>query len=75
MANFNVGVTRNITPSDSEVMNVNMILVGTSGDVALDLVGGDTVTITAVPANVWVPVGNSIRIKATGTTATDILAV
>jgi len=76
MANINIGTTRNFTPSDSTVSAFTMILItGDAGNVSIDQEGGNNVVMTAVPAAVWIPVGNATRIKATGTTATGFLVV
>lgn len=76
MANINIGSTKDFTPDDSTVDSFTMMLVtGAAGDVVLDQVGGNEVTLTAVPVGVWIPVGDAIRIKATGTTATGFLVV
>ena len=65
-----------VTPSDSVALPTLAygLYVGGAGNVALVTEGGDAVTLTAVP------VGSVIRlsinqIKATGTTATNLVAV
>ena len=75
MASFNFGTTRNFTPSDVTEDSFNMLLAGSPGDVVIDQVGGDQVTLTNIPINVWIPVGNAIRIRATGTTAASFMVL
>lgn len=65
-----------VTPNDStDLANFARALwVGGEGNVALDTVGGDTVTFTAVPAGTILPV-RVARVRSTSTTATNIIAV
>ena len=70
------GSAENFTPSDSTVSSFEMFMVtGTSGTVVIDQKGGNTLTLTGVPTNVWMPCGAAVRIKATGTTATGFIVV
>lgn len=50
------------------------LYVGGAGDVTVITMGGDQVTLTAVPAGSFVPV-QVTRVLSTGTTATDMLAL
>jgi hypothetical protein len=50
------------------------IYVGVTGDVAVITKGGTTLTFTAVPAGAVIPVRVS-RVKATGTTATNMVGL
>lgn len=65
-----------ITPSDADDLTADVrgIYVGVSGDLAVDMVDGTTVTFVALTAGVIHP----LRVKkvyATGTTATAIVGV
>lgn len=65
-----------VTPSDSTVLtDVRSIYVGGSGDVAA-ILANDSVAVTfvAVPAGQIIPIAAK-KIMATGTTATDIVAL
>lgn len=64
-----------ITPSDGADMATTSraLYLGQPGDLRLRLAGGDTVTFRNLAAG-WVPV-RAARIFATGTTASDIVAV
>jgi hypothetical protein len=48
--------------------------VGNGGDIAVTMRGGDEVTFANVADGVILPI-RVLRVKATGTTATDILAI
>ena len=63
-----------VTPSDSTDLPTSSraLYVGTVGNVAVVTVGGSTVTL--VGASGWMPV-RVARVLATGTTASDIVAV
>jgi hypothetical protein len=65
-----------VTPDDNTDLatSARALWVGTGGNVALVTVGGETVTITSVPSGSILPVRCS-RVKATGTTATGIVAL
>jgi hypothetical protein len=64
-----------VTPSDSADLPTasKRLWVGGAGAVALVTVGGDTVTYAGVPAGTYLKV-RAARVKATGTTATNIVA-
>lgn len=64
-----------VTPDDSnDLPNASKRLwVGGAGNVALVTVGGSAVTYVGVPAGTYLPV-RAAQVKATGTTATDIIA-
>jgi hypothetical protein len=61
-----------VTPSDSTAVSFFGFYVGITGDVTVVTAAGSTTTFTAVPAGQIIPVVVS-KIKATGTTATDIV--
>jgi hypothetical protein len=65
-----------VTPNDSTDLTVGkaLIYVGVGGDVKLKLVSGAELVFKNVPAGMFMPVLAS-RVFATGTTATDILAL
>jgi hypothetical protein len=50
------------------------VFVGGTGDLAVTLLGGDTVTLRGVPGGTLVPLRVS-RLLASGTTATDIVGL
>jgi len=63
-----------VTPNDATDLAVagRALYVGTTGNLAVVTVGGSTVTLVGVSG--WVPVRVS-RVLATGTTASDIVAL
>lgn len=65
-----------VTPSDgSDLTYVSRgVYVGGAGDIKVTLLGGETVTFSAVPAGTLLPVRAS-RIWSTGTTATNLVSV
>lgn len=65
-----------ITPDDATDLATpaRAIRVGGSGDVVVVTTGGDEVTITGTAAGEILPV-RVARVKATGTTATGLLAL
>jgi hypothetical protein len=61
-----------VTPSDDTDMDNNGTLwIGTAGDITFITQGGDTQTVT-IPSNGYYFDMTIKRVKATGTTATDI---
>lgn len=62
-----------VTPSDTGEHNCTALYIGVSGDVAVVTAAGNAVTFKAAPVGI-LPVQVS-RVKSTGTTATDILAL
>jgi hypothetical protein len=65
-----------VTPSDSsDLSNVSRYLyVGGTGDITATSQGGDSIVFKAVPVGTVLPVALS-RIKATGTTATNLVVI
>lgn len=65
-----------VTPSDNTDLPVvsKALWVGTGGDVRLKGVNGQPVVFVGVPSGFIIPVRAS-RVYATGTTATDIVAL
>lgn len=65
-----------VTPNDSADFEqvARGIYVGVSGDLKVDLADGDTVTFVTIAAGVIHPI-QVRKVYATGTTATDIVAV
>jgi hypothetical protein len=64
-----------VTTSDTAPIDPTRALyVGGAGDVKVDMQGGGTVTFAAVPAGSILPI-RAVRIYATGTTATTIIAL
>jgi hypothetical protein len=64
-----------VTPSDSENLatSAKALWVGQIGDVSVDTVGGQTAVVFKNCLGV-LPV-TAVRVRATGTTATDIVAL
>lgn len=64
-----------VTPSDTVDLTytARALYIGADGDVKLITIGGETVTFANVPVGI-LPV-RAARVLATGTTATDIVAV
>jgi hypothetical protein len=74
-----------VTPSDTvdipsvssqngEGNNGCVLYVGGFGDIKVDTVGGDLITFVGVNGGTFFPV-QVLRVYATGTTATDIIAL
>jgi hypothetical protein len=71
-----------VTPSDTVNIpaltggsnNGCVLYVGGAGNLKVLTVGGDEVTFTAIPVGTFVPV-QVLRVFATGTTATNIVAL
>ena len=65
-----------ITPSDTVDLSApcNAIYVGGAGALTVITVGGETVAFPAVPAGAIIPI-RATRIKATGTVATNLVAM
>lgn len=67
-----------VTPSDSDELNppTRTLIVGGSGDLAVEFVTGGQVTIPASVVGAMPELPIAVRkVLATGTTATDILAL
>lgn len=64
-----------VTPNDSTDLTTSTraLFIGTSGNLKVDMVGGETVTFSSVPAGVF-PVRVK-RVHSTGTTASGIVAM
>lgn len=65
-----------VTPHDTDRIDPTKALwVGGAGNVAVELVGDDaSVTLVGVDAGTLLPVA-AVKVLATGTTATDIVAL
>ena len=65
-----------VTPADGADLGTvaRSLYVGGGGDVKVDMAGSGTVTFVAVPAGSILPV-RAKRVYATGTTATNIVAL
>ena len=68
------GVAAAITTSDTNNHNVKAIYVGGAGNISLVTNDGATVTFTAVPVGTILPVAAQ-RVRATGTTATNLIGL
>lgn len=68
-----------VTPADgSDLPKSGLLYVGGTGAVKVDTIGGDTLTFSGVPAGQYLGAPCPIRVKkvyATGTTATNMVAV
>ena len=64
-----------VTPNDGADLSYSAraLYIGTAGALVVDTVGGETVTFANVPVG-WFPVRVK-RVRATGTAASDIVAV
>jgi hypothetical protein len=63
-----------ITPSDSTIVNVDAIYVGTTGNVAVTTLKGTVITFTSVPAGAVLPI-KSTKIMSTNTTASNLIGL
>lgn len=61
-----------VTPSDTAEVFASAIYVGSGGNLSVITEGGDTVTFSNVPAGTTLVV-RVVRIRATNTTATNIV--
>jgi hypothetical protein len=77
MANSSLGLSRNVTPNDgTSLPEFNMFMVvTTAGDVSVEFASGQNHTISSVPIGVWMPCGDAVKIRDTGTTAVGIIVV
>lgn len=63
-----VGQARDLSKSDTANDKFSWLMVtGSTGSVILDLVGGNEVTLAAVPVGVWIPVGNATNVTTSST--------
>lgn len=67
------GDARAVTPSDSTILGARALYVGVTGDVTVDTAQHSDVLFKAAPVGI-LPVA-ALRVKATGTTATNIVAL
>ena len=63
-----------VSTQDGTGNNGCVLYIGGYGDVKVDTAGGDTVTFTGVLGGTFFPV-QELRVYATGTTATNIVAL
>lgn len=65
-----------VTPNDGTdlAQTTRAIWVGGAGNLSVVTRGGDTITLVGVPAGTLLPI-RATRIRSTGTTATNILAL
>lgn len=63
-----------ITKSDSVPNNFDAIYVGTTGDVAVQMLNGETVTFATVPAGAILPVKVQ-KVMSTNTTAAAMIGL
>ena len=76
----NVALAEAVTPADGTDLPLyaangpaSSLYVGGSGDVVVTVAGVD-ITFTGMASGVWHPMPPYTRVKATGTTATDLIA-
>jgi hypothetical protein len=72
-ANSAVSVTTSDT-ADLSSGFTRAVYVGGTGDLAVNMIDGTSVTFKAIPAGALLPISVT-RIKSTGTTATNIVAL
>lgn len=74
MRDFCITKAAAVVPSDTDDLDAAGIglYVGVAGDVKIDTLEGDTVTMVGLVAGVWHPI-QAKRVYATDTTATSIL--
>jgi hypothetical protein len=63
-----------VTPSDTNAQSYRALYVGGAGNVAVQTVGGNTVTFTAPPVGTILPVEVQ-KVMATNTTATLLIGL
>jgi hypothetical protein len=63
-----------VTPNDSTQIRARALYVGGAGNVSVVMAGGQTVTFANVPAGALLPIEVAV-VRATGTTATNIIAL
>jgi len=65
-----------VTPADGSDLTTTAraLYVGGAGNIVLVTAGGDEVTLNSVPAGTFAPI-RTARVKDTGTTATNIVAL
>lgn len=65
-----------VTPNDSTDLScpTRALWVGGAGNLAVNMYGGQTITLNGVPAGTLLPV-TVTRVRATNTTATNIVAL
>ena len=71
------GAVRNVTPNDSTDLALGTcraLYIGTGGDVSIVDLGGETVVFVGALAGSVLPI-QTARVNATGTTATNIVAL
>ena len=71
------GAVRAVTPNDSTDLALGTcraLYVGGAGDVSIDDLGGETVVFVGALAGSVLPI-QTARVNATGTTASDIVAL
>mgnify|MGYP003626952111 FL=1 len=66
---------RDLAKSETVTTRFKWLLVTTTtGNVVMDMQGGDTITLSAVPVGTWMPVGNALRIRNASTAVGFIVA-
>ena len=71
------GAVRAVTPNDSTDLSLGTcraLYIGTGGDVSIDDLSGETVVFVGALAGSILPI-QTARVNATGTTASDIVAL
>jgi hypothetical protein len=67
-------ILEDVSPSDTDdLANIGMLYIGTTGDVKVTSVKGDTVTLKNVPSGTWLNFCRVKKVFNTGTTASDIV--
>lgn len=72
---MNITAARPLTTSNTPNDNFSWLLVTvSSGNVVLDLKGGNEVTLPDIPTGVWIPVGNATNIRTSSTASGFLVA-
>ncbi len=68
MGHYLEGSARDLAESDTVNDQFNWLMVTTTaGSVVYGQVGGNEITLAAVPVGVWIPVGNATHVKIAST--------
>lgn len=72
---MNITASVPLTPSDITVNNFSWFMVtSTAGSVVYEQIGGNVVTLPAIPVGVWMPAGNAFRIRTASTAVGFVVA-
>lgn len=74
LASGSIGNSKSYTIYAKDSKAMPSLYVGVTGNVVVEMAGGDVVTLVGVPAGATLPI-NVVRVNSTNTTATDIVAL